>query len=396
MAPRNKRTRSRETLAERKSDTGDVRELTEAAEAHPLLWTRLTAISFVTVVCSGGWVVYYSFAGSVPLSLRVLFSVSGALTAYSVVRTLKSSSTRLLHGSAHWLSSSNAGFSPLRSMPILSSEAFFLGSEDGSDEKLVELPGILARQHGIIVGGTGTGKTRGFFLPTAAFARGDSLLCTDPKGELWRHTSGYHARATRYAPTEPEQSACFNWIPLCKEARYAELCARTLIESGEDGPRRAEAVWIEAESAFLGALFAHAATLPEPTPITAYQLFTRQKQEMLLKQLKGSVSEVAREQAMIFEQTQERMRGSIVPAVAAKLQFLRDPKIAQFTSAAIECNPFVFLDTFLIHEGGTITSKESRECRTQSGVHPAVQPVVRGASVVLLRRPLRPMLPCLC
>lgn len=39
---------------------------------------------------------------------------------------------------------------------------------------------------------------------------------------------------------------------------------------------------------------------------------------------------------MVFMQTQERMRGSIVPVVAAKLQFLRDPAVQRFTSAGLE------------------------------------------------------------
>lgn len=47
----------------------------------------------------------------------------------------------------------------------------------------------------------------------------------------------------------------------------------------------------------------------------------------------ASPSPVARAEACILQQTHERMRGSVVPVVAAKLQFLRDPAVCRFTSA---------------------------------------------------------------
>jgi type IV secretion system protein VirD4 len=207
---------------------------------------------------------------------------------------------------------------------------FMIGEWRG---KRVTLPRVLSEQHGVIIGGSGTGKSRGFFLPNAANADGTSLVCTDPKGELWRHTSGFHQEPVRFAPSEPDRSSCFNWIPLCRDARIAELCARAIVESGNTS--RTEQAWLDLEAAYLSALFSHAATLPLPTPLTAYYLFTRQSQEDLIDQLLASSSSVAQEQAQIFLQTQERMRGSIVPVVAARLQFLRDAAVARFTSASL-------------------------------------------------------------
>ncbi len=215
---------------------------------------------------------------------------------------------------------------------------FIIGKWRG---KPVTLPRLLSEQHGVIIGGSGTGKSRGFFLPNAANADGTSLVCTDPKGELWKYTSGFHKEAVRFAPSEPERSSCFNWIPLCNDARIAELCARAIVESGNTS--RTEQAWLDLEAAFLAALFSHAATLPLPTPLTAYYLFTRQSQEDLIEQLLSSASPVAQEQARIFLQTQERMRGSIVPVVAARLQFLRDAAVARFTSASLFAPDFSHL-----------------------------------------------------
>jgi type IV secretion system protein VirD4 len=215
--------------------------------------------------------------------------------------------------------------------------AFFLAPTDDGD--VITLNWNETRRHGVILGGTGTGKTRGYIMPTCAFSHGTSLVVTDPKSELWNMTSGYREKAVRFAPTDPDQSAAFNWIPLCASARMAELCARALIESGNTG--KTDQFWLDAESAYLAGIFAHVATLEAPTPLTAYRFFTRQNPDATIQQLRLSPSDVAREQAIIFEQTDERIKGSIVPAIAAKMQFLRDDATARFTSASLEAPNFL-------------------------------------------------------
>jgi type IV secretion system protein VirD4 len=215
--------------------------------------------------------------------------------------------------------------------------AFYLAPTDDGD--VITLNWNETRRHGVILGGTGTGKTRGYIMPTCAYSRGTSLVVTDPKSELWNMTSGYREKAVRFAPTDPDQSAAFNWIPLCASARMAELCARALIESGNTG--KTDQFWLDAESAYLAGIFAHVATLEAPTPLTAYRFFTRQNPDETIQQLRRSPSDVAREQAIIFEQTDSRIKGSIVPAVAAKMQFLRDDATARFTSASLEAPNFL-------------------------------------------------------
>lgn len=201
----------------------------------------------------------------------------------------------------------------------------------------IALPPPFTGQHGLLLGGSGTGKSFSFFLPNMAFGRGVSCVATDPKSELWQYTSGYH-QATRFAPNDPDASAAFNWIPLCGDARLAALCARAIVEAGET--ERQEAPWPDLETAFLSALFAHASTLAVPTPLTAYRLLTRTPPGDLMAQFLASASAVAREQAVIFQQTHERMRGSITPVLAAKLQWLRVPAIERFTSSSFVAPDF--------------------------------------------------------
>src|SRR5438876_1074643 len=80
---------------------------------------------------------------------------------------------------------------------------------------------------------------------------------------------------------------------------------------------RTEQAWIDLEAALLSGIFAHTATLSAPTLLTAYRFITTQPQEVWIEQLLGSASPIAQEQANIFLQTQERMRGSILPVLAA-------------------------------------------------------------------------------
>jgi len=250
------------------------------------------------------------------------------------------------HGSAGWQRADPSWVgkwnvltseSPNRKSPTASKTAgqMFVGTQDGQP---VVIPSSEAARHGVIVGGSGTGKSRGYLIPNAAWSKGTSLVCTDPKSELWKLTSGLRQKAVRYAPTDPGETACFNWVPLCADPATAELCARALVESGNT--QGTEQAWLDTEAAFLAGVFAHAATMDRPTPLTAYRLFTRQPIDSLIEQLLESPSEAAREQAMVFSQTQERMRGSIVPVVAAKLQFLRDDRIARFTSSTLHAPEF--------------------------------------------------------
>jgi type IV secretion system protein VirD4 len=208
---------------------------------------------------------------------------------------------------------------------------------DGKHGKIA-LPRSLSVMHGLIFGGSGTGKTRGYFMANCAEVENTSLVVTDPKSELWKFTSGYHNKALKFAPTEPEASQCFNWIPLCNDARMSELCARALMTAGSTS--NTDQFWIDSETAFLSAIFAHTATTKYPTPLTAYRLFTRQKPEELMQQLLHSPSYVAREQAIVFEQTDARIKGAIVPAIASRLQFMRDPSLQLFTSASLEAPNF--------------------------------------------------------
>ena len=81
--------------------------------------------------------------------------------------------------------------------------------------------------HGLILGSTGSKKTRLFSMPMMQmFARaGESVLCTDPKGELFEKTSGLYAqegyRIEVINLRDPTRS--HGWNPLYQARQYHRL-----------------------------------------------------------------------------------------------------------------------------------------------------------------------------
>jgi type IV secretion system protein VirD4 len=235
------------------------------------------------------------------------------------------------HGSARW-----AGHRDLKRAGLLAStgeppEPGALLLAPYSTREHIRLPPPGAQLHALIVGPSGSGKTRGFFMPNCAAARG-SFVVTDPKGELWRETSGYHDRAWRYAPREPEASRGFNWIPLCRDPRLCRPLARAVLQLDADAHE--EAFWKLADLRLCAALFAHAAHLRVPTPATAYTLL-QQPPDALLAELAASPVDSVRAAAAQLAGLRDHVRAGIVLSVADKLAWLDDPAVLRFTSAEV-------------------------------------------------------------
>jgi type IV secretion system protein VirD4 len=243
------------------------------------------------------------------------------------------------HGSARW-----AGHRDLKQAGLLAStkeppEPGALLLAPYSSGEHIRLPPPGAQLHALIVGPSGSGKTRGFFMPNCAAARG-SFVVTDPKGELWRETSGYHERAWRYAPREPDASRGFNWIPLCRDPRLCRQLARAVLQLDADAHE--EAFWKLADLRLCAALFAHAAHLRVPTPATAYKLL-QQPPDALLAELAASPVESTRAAAAQLAGLRDHVRAGIVLSVADKLSFLDDPAVLRFTSAEVIAPDFTQL-----------------------------------------------------
>ncbi|MBV9282497.1 MAG: type IV secretory system conjugative DNA transfer family protein [Chloroflexi bacterium] len=308
-------------------------------EEHPPLWVGGL---LVLAILAAGAGVALSLRGAdrhvaaalqhlshVPLGLvPALLGCGGGIL---VIQRLGQPSPRRVttHGSADWATGKDLRglLAPARRSP--QPGALLLAP---SGRKALVLPPELARRHTLIVGGSGSGKTRGFFMPNAARMTG-SVVATDPKGELWEATSGYHGEAWRFAPREPDASEAFNWIPLCREERTCQLLAAAAMQAEPDPAE--QQFWKLADLQLCAALFAHVARLPVPTPATLASLLERGP-TALVRHLGASPVPAVRAAAALLAELKPETRAGIVLSVANKLLFLQDPAVRRFTSAALE------------------------------------------------------------
>ena len=125
------------------------------------------------------------------------------------------------HGSARFSTESEMEEFFLPARGLMPPGGFYLGPAEGGS---IVLPRAITVKHGVIIGGPGTGKSRGYSLPNAAWSNKTSLVLFDPKYELFNYTSGFHHRVLRYAPTDPEASDAQRRL----RAQYpaVEMCAR--------------------------------------------------------------------------------------------------------------------------------------------------------------------------
>lgn len=103
--------------------------------------------------------------------------------------------------------------------------------------------------HTLIVGGTGTGKSRGVVIPTLLKWEGSALIM-DIKGELSKITSDRRRKYGKVFIFNPEGNGdCYDPIMMCNTVDQAQDLSRTLIPIPEKG----EPFWIQSAQAILSA-----------------------------------------------------------------------------------------------------------------------------------------------
>jgi type IV secretion system protein VirD4 len=214
---------------------------------------------------------------------------------------------------------------------------FVLGCAD-RDHRL-DLSRKLVTRHILLLGPSGSGKSRGFFMENCARATGGSFVASDPKGELWKTVSGLLPSPLRFAPREPDASETFNWIPLCRDPAMALRLARATIgaRDPEGKPR------MELSITLAACLYHHAAFFDEPTPASVFDLLTGLTPPRLLEVLVQSDAEAARRYASVVALAGVDALHAAAVGVAQSLIFLADPDLRRFTSARRETMDFTAL-----------------------------------------------------
>jgi type IV secretion system protein VirD4 len=203
--------------------------------------------------------------------------------------------------------------------------------------KFFILPRKLTTRHTLIAAPSGAGKSRTLFLPNLSITQKVSFIATDPKSELFNLTSAAQLNPIRFAPTDPDRSNCFNWIPLCKDVRTAKRCAEAIINAQATG--KADPFWSNSEQNLLTAIFIHTAGTETPTPAHAYEILTSGTVS-LSNVLINSHSETAQRAGRSFTEADTKIQTGVSQGLIGKLQFLDDPDVRRFTSSSIK--PFSF------------------------------------------------------
>jgi type IV secretion system protein VirD4 len=223
--------------------------------------------------------------------------------------------------------------------------------------KWLVLPRSLTTRHTLIAAPSGAGKSRTLFLPNlVSHKQKVSFIATDPKSELWTFTALQQIRPIRFAPTDPDNSTTFNWIPLCKDIEIAQHCAEAIVHAQEKGTT--EPIWSNAEESLLTAIFVYTAHTNAPTPMHAYELLTSGISN-IIKVLGESRNQTALREIRSFQEEDPKHQSSAIKGLRGKLKFMENPKIQRFTSSTIE--PFNFKE--LRHKPTQIYW-----CLNQSGV----------------------------
>ena len=160
---------------------------------------------------------------------QIPWALAAAMTAYSVSWAAQragepKAAASATHGSARWRRSAELR-QTLRTIECAKPDA--AGAVVGGDGRhaWISRPEV-GNPHVLLLGTPGTGKSRGVILPTiwTLGHAGDSMLVTDPKGELYQHTAaflrgkGYEVRLVDLV--EPPRGN--RWNPLAAVRRGVE------------------------------------------------------------------------------------------------------------------------------------------------------------------------------
>lgn len=175
-------------------------------------------------------------------------------------------------------------------------------------------------------------KSRSFFLPNCHDAGNSSFVATDPKSELWNETSYNQRSPIRFAPTDPDNSAPFNFVAYCKDVDYAENVAGAIVHGSGGKATGDSKFWSDAEEELMTGILIHTAHSETPTPTHFYNLLTSGV-ESIAKVLQNSTQPAARRLVAAFMESDKKNKSGIIQGLSGKLRFLNNPAIRRFTSS---------------------------------------------------------------
>jgi len=196
----------------------------------------------------------------------------------------------------------------------------------------------------LIIGSSGTGKSRGYIKPNVLQMNG-SYIITDPKGEIFDDTYKY-LKSNGYAIkvlnlVNLEASDFYNPLEYAATQQDIQVLARTIIDntSGSSAQIENESFWSSAELALLTALISYVKTeYPKARRNLAgiFQLLLTASDEDKLDELFLKLPEgnSALNAYKVFRLSGDpKTRGNIMIGLGIRLQVLQNEAIARLTSA---------------------------------------------------------------
>ena len=192
-----------------------------------------------------------------------------------------------------------------------------------------------------VYGASGSMKTRAFCINRIlqSAARGESLVITDPKSELYEKTSeylrskGYEVKVFNLVTPEASDS----WNCLCEiegDELMAQLFCDIIIKN--TGSERGDYFWDNAEMNLLKALVLYVEKGYAPSRKNigeVYQLLTQSSENSLNSKI-GSLPDphAAKAPYAIFKQASETVRSGVIIGLGSRLQVFQNKQIRNITS----------------------------------------------------------------
>ncbi len=181
------------------------------------------------------------------ICIAVVVAVIGLGQIYVIVATIKSSKIYKQAKERQYQSFGKARFSDIAEVKKLGLEGKGIIFGKMGKNIISKPPSI--EGHTLVVGGTGSGKSRGIVIPSLLCWEGSAVIM-DIKGELSALTSERRKSYGDVYIFNPEgEGDCYNPIAMCSTIDQAQDLARTLIPLPEKG----EPFWAQSAQAILGA-----------------------------------------------------------------------------------------------------------------------------------------------
>lgn len=198
--------------------------------------------------------------------------------------------------------------------------------------------------HKFVAGTTGKRKSRSQVIPDIfqQIKRGESFVCTDPKGELYELTSvlareeGYIVKVFNLVNTINSDSCAFLKL-VGKNTMMAQTMAEVLVANSTEGATK-DGIWQKGEKALIafGILaIAMDKNIPdeEKTLYAVYDYLVNQDIEEIEEKAENMpITNPAKKQWNIFKTSPEKVRDGIRTNLATDLQLMMEPTIQAITS----------------------------------------------------------------